>query len=256
MRRRSRASTERAFAIAAIILAAILLRRVFRPIEIGRPERGAPPAAESRSARRPSDGTGWPSFSFAAVVDRAIDGDTALLRSGEEVRYAGIDAPEAGEAFAEEARAANEALVAGREVELRPAGSELMDRYGRLLAAVHLAGGEDPDGICVNVELVRRGLASVYQTGPDSIQPDLRERLLEAQSEAISEGRGLWKDRLARAKKLGPELVSTRFRIHRRGCPELKYARPRRVMSVEEECRAGKSFCRRCRPLGDGPGPW
>ncbi|MGQ9591679.1 MAG: thermonuclease family protein [Planctomycetota bacterium] len=250
MRRRSRASTERAFAIAAILLAALLLRRLFRPIELRPPERAAPPAAESRSARRPSDGTGWPGFSGAAAVVRAIDGDTALLRSGEEVRYAGIDAPEAGEAFAEEARAANEALVAGQELELRPAGSELKDRYGRLLAAVQLAG-ESPDGLCVNVELVRRGLASVYQTGPESIEPALRERLLEAQSEAISERRGIWKDRLARAEKLGPELVSTRFRIHRRGCPELKYARPRRVTSVEQECRAGKSFCRRCRPLGD-----
>ncbi|MBI3003638.1 MAG: thermonuclease, partial [candidate division NC10 bacterium] len=51
-------------------------------------------------------------------VVRVLDGDTAVLASGERVRYLGINAPETGEPFAAEATARNAALVAGRTVTL------------------------------------------------------------------------------------------------------------------------------------------
>ena len=53
------------------------------------------------------------------------------------MRYLGINTPEIGQPYAEEARAYNEALVAGREVWLETDAQET-DQYGRLLAYVWL----------------------------------------------------------------------------------------------------------------------
>ena len=46
-------------------------------------------------------------------VARVIDGDTCVLENGERVRYLGINAPEEGDPYFEEATEANHNLVAG-----------------------------------------------------------------------------------------------------------------------------------------------
>jgi len=185
-------------------------------------------------------------ISFApGRVARVEDGDTIALSDGRTVRYLGVDSPERDEPFHDEAAAANRRLVEGSQVELRAGGRDAADDYGRVLAIVTTGGG----AVCVNVALVREGLASVYIVDPEAIRRDFLNELLRAQGLALSERRGLWGRVLETARNLREPLVATRLRIHRRSCPDSSRARPVPVMSLEEELKRGKSLCRSCRPL-------
>ncbi len=95
-----------------------------------------------------------------------LDGDTIEVGGKGRVRLLGIDAPELGAgfdtpaAFAQEARALMTTLVAHRYVELQSDG-ETFDRYGRRLAYVLR-----DDGLFVNAEMLRAGLARVSARAP------------------------------------------------------------------------------------------
>ena len=119
-----------------------------------------------------------------ARVLRVIDGDTIVISGQYRVRYIGIDAPEVGEPYYEEATEYNRYLVGGKTVEMETDVTD-KDRYGRLLRYVYV------DGTFVNAELVRQGYATVY---PRDRFPDNRyhDRLLEAQSEAQAARKGIW----------------------------------------------------------------
>ncbi len=73
------------------------------------------------------------------TVARVIDGDTCVLENEERVRYLGINAPEEGDPYFEEATQANSDLVAGKVVRLEPQDPS-RDTQGRLLAYVFLDG--------------------------------------------------------------------------------------------------------------------
>ncbi len=115
-------------------------------------------------------------------MERVIDGDTIVLQGGERVRYIGIDAPEMGEPWGEEAKMANTRLVAGKRVHLERDISD-RDRYDRLLRYVYA------DGVLVEGELVRLGLAKARAYPPDT---RYRERLQALEEEARQAGRGVW----------------------------------------------------------------
>jgi micrococcal nuclease len=123
----------------------------------------------------------------AVEVARVGDGDSIELESGERVRLVQIDAPELGEdeCYGEEATATLEDLLPpGSSVRLE-ADSRLddTDRFDRLLRYVHLGD------LNVNLELVRRGAASVwFVEGPGRYA----DELLDAAREAQASGRGLW----------------------------------------------------------------
>lgn len=208
---------------------------------------GGPPRAEQQPGVAPSEQQAFsPSSSppYTAKVAHVDDGDTIRLDDGRQVRYLGIDAPERGEPLFAEACTENRRLVGGREVDLSQGGPEKTDRYGRLLAIVEVRGQGN-----VNAALVRAGLASVYITGPKAIAEPVLSRLLEAQVGAISEQKGVWALRLTRAARPNEPLVSTRFRIHRASCGEIRSRSPPAVQSLETEFRLGKSLCRSCKPL-------
>ncbi len=115
------------------------------------------------------------------TVVRVIDGDTCVLENGERVRYLGINAPEEGDSYFEEATEANHNLVAGKEVRLEPQ-DPARDRGGRLLAYVFVSN------VFVNEELVRQGYAHV-QRPP---RAEYRNRLLMVQRAAWLEALGIW----------------------------------------------------------------
>ena len=130
-----------------------------------------------------------------ARVASVTDGDTIRVEiDGENlaVRYIGIDTPEVRdpvEPYGPEASAANERLVAGREVVLERDVSDV-DRFDRLLRHVWI---ESEEGwILVNLELVRQGMATVVTFPPDVKYHD--EVLLPAQAAARAAGIGLWGD--------------------------------------------------------------
>jgi len=117
-----------------------------------------------------------------ATVTRVLDGDTVELDKGHRARYIGVNAPEDGQAFYEEAKEANRQLVEGRQV-LLEFDVTTYDRYGRWLAYLYV------DGHFVNYELVRRGFANVYTVPPNVKYEEL---LRQAQRQAREEEAGLW----------------------------------------------------------------
>ncbi len=130
-------------------------------------------------------------------VVKIVDGDTAVLSGGRQVRYIGIDTPETrrrragaweevNEPFSAEACRANEELVLGRPVRLEY-DVERRDTYGRLLA--YLWVGETGQEVMVQEELLRRGLALLYTFPPNVKHVD---RFKAAQDEARRAKKGLW----------------------------------------------------------------
>ena len=104
-------------------------------------------------------------------VVRVIDGDTievcCLNGRPEKVRYIGVNTPETNhpakdvEEYGREAKEANRTLVQGKTVRLE-FDVDPRDRYGRLLAYVHLE-----DGTFVNARLVEQGFAQVMTVPPN-----------------------------------------------------------------------------------------
>lgn len=124
----------------------------------------------------------------AAQVVRVIDGDTIeVMLEGRayRVRYIGMDTPERGDWYYQEATAANALMVADQTVILVKDVSET-DRFGRLLRYVYLQ-----DGTFVNAELVRQGYAQVATYPPDVAHQEL---FVALQREARETGVGLWGD--------------------------------------------------------------
>lgn len=118
-----------------------------------------------------------------------VDGDTIRVEVAGEVlrlRYIGINAPERGTPFADEATEANRRLVAGARVRLQRDVSDT-DRFGRLLRYVWVE--RDGSWLMVNAELVRMGLAVARRYPPDTGYHALLE---EAQRQAREEGLGIW----------------------------------------------------------------
>ena len=98
-----------------------------------------------------------------------IDGDTIKLDSGETVRLIGINAPEEGQPYYEEAKSWLKEIIEGKNVSLEK-DIEETDQYGRLLRYVFL---EDKN---INIELVRNGFATVYIVEPnDKYETELEE---------------------------------------------------------------------------------
>jgi len=122
------------------------------------------------------------------TVARIVDGDTLDLADGRRIRLVQIDTPElgTGECYSRKA--------AGVLAELVPRGARIVleadprldatDRYGRLLRYVHRGG------LNVNLELVRRGAATVWFY--ESARGKYAGSLLRAAREAQGARRGLW----------------------------------------------------------------
>ena len=117
-------------------------------------------------------------------VKRVIDGDTIELANGQIVRFVGVNAPNNGEPFEEEATEANAKFVSGKTVTLEY-DTYTSDRFGRVLAYPMV------DGKNVVVELARLGLVKVtiYE---DRRKLKYQDELLKAQDEAKLRKRGMW----------------------------------------------------------------
>jgi len=87
------------------------------------------------------------------TVVRVFDGDTIELDNGDRIRLLGVDAPEIGEPFSEEAKLALEEMVLNKPVKLEKEPSLDKDKYGRFLR--YFFSGER----LVNCEMLRLGLA-------------------------------------------------------------------------------------------------
>lgn len=121
---------------------------------------------------------------FVGPVISVIDGATIEvlhLLHPERIRLSGIDCPEKGQAFGNQAKQAVSALVFGRDVWLDTHGQ---DKHRRTLADVMLR-----DGTNVNHEMVKEGWCWWYRKYAPA------DRVLEKLEKDAREGKkGLWVD--------------------------------------------------------------
>jgi len=125
---------------------------------------------------------------FTAKVIEVLDGDTVLIVRASgllKVRLAEIDAPEKAQAFGTDSTKSLTDMVKGKQVRFI---SQTIDQYGRMVA--HL----DIDGLDVNAEQIRRGMAWEYSNFHSN------KALIALQYEARQASRGLW----AQAKPIPP----------------------------------------------------
>lgn len=132
-----------------------------------------------------------PLGSPAYPVTEVVDGDTIKIEyngNQETVRLIGVDAPETVDPrkpvqdFGVEASNFAKNLLEGESVYLRLQTNR--DKYGRLLAYVY----RYPDGLFVNLEIIRQGYGFAYLTYPFEYADDFR--YFEAR--ARDTGKGLW----------------------------------------------------------------
>jgi endonuclease YncB( thermonuclease family) len=122
------------------------------------------------------------------LVRNVVDGDTIDVAMVGRVRLLGIDAPEIGRGFdpaapyAREARERLVSMVLNRWVRLEQE-APFEDVYSR-----HLAYVLREDGVFVNAELVRLGLARISARAPLARLDELRR----AEAEAQAFRRGMW----------------------------------------------------------------
>jgi len=115
-----------------------------------------------------------------------VDGDTLYVsgpRGEAEVRLIGVNTPETGECFYDEASTALASLVEGEDLVLVADRSDV-DQFGRSLRYVETA-----DGVDVGAELVAGGFAIARRYPPDD---DRADAYAELQDAAQADGRGLW----------------------------------------------------------------
>lgn len=177
------------------------------------------------------------------TVVRVIDGDTAVLDGGEEVRLLGIDTPERGEPFADSATVYLSRLILRKQVRLQQEFRK-RDNYGRLLAYVYV-----DDTLLANLTLVSEGLARVYLFPDDITDRTIIDRLIAAQRRALAANRGIWsvpvrpEDRYIGNRKT--------MRFHRPDCRSVsKTAERNKIVFDTREAALyeGYSPCRTCQP--------
>lgn len=123
-------------------------------------------------------------YTYRARCLAPIDGDTTRAYPASAVRplrLRAVEAPERGDPGGDDATEALRDLTEGREVDVLDGKP---DAYGRPVVHLHL-----DDGRCVNVELIRRGMARGSKRYRDRIHPLDFDR---AEAEAREAKRGLW----------------------------------------------------------------
>lgn len=117
------------------------------------------------------------------LVTNVVDGDTLDLNNSERVRLSGINTPETGECFYQEAKDALSFLTLGKEVYLEQDTTD-QGKYGRLLRYIYA------DSQLVNSALVYNGYARVY----DKYKEDTKkyEELKEFEQNAVEKNLGVW----------------------------------------------------------------
>lgn len=115
------------------------------------------------------------------------DGDTVTLldasKTQHKIRLAGIDAPEKKQPFGQRSKESLSDLVFNQEVQVE---TTKRDRYGREIGKV-LA-----DGVDVNLEQLRRGMAWHYKAYEREQSPRDRSTYSAAEKDARAARRGLW----------------------------------------------------------------
>lgn len=129
---------------------------------------------------------GASALAWEGTATRILDGDTILVRSRGttiKIRLYGIDCPEYGQPYSQEAKEAVRAMVLGKNIRIETMDT---DQYGRTVGLVEVHGR------LVNAELVRQGMAWVYARYCK--QAPLCRNLHALEDAARANKVGLWRD--------------------------------------------------------------
>lgn len=122
-------------------------------------------------------------------IVRVTDGDTVTLldeyQAQHKIRLAGIDAPESGMPYGQEATALLASLVLGQSV---VAHARKQDRYGRSVATVTLNAQD------VSLAMIQAGLAWHYRQYAAEQPKGEARAYAQAEERARTDGLGLWQD--------------------------------------------------------------
>lgn len=201
---------------------------------------------------------------MAYPVLKVVDGDTVKIDdAGKEttVRLIGVDTPETVhpsqpvEVFGKEASNFTKNLLLGESVYLRFDGNRT-DKYGRMLAYLYRA----PDGLFVNLEIVRQGYGHAYTAFPFQHM----ELFRAYERRAREAGKGLWGDTKVEAsesKASSPAIQAaptakdpddvtvyitrTGAKYHRAGC---RYLSKSQIPISLKDAKARYSPCSVCNP--------
>ncbi|MFA5770853.1 MAG: thermonuclease family protein [Patescibacteria group bacterium] len=119
-------------------------------------------------------------------VTEVSDGDTLKLSDGKTFRLYGVNAPEVKEPLFKEAKSFTENLVLGKEISFEQETNYKVDKFGRTLGYIFV------DGVNLNLELVRNGLARVVLYEKRA-KIKYQDELLSAEKEAREKSLGVWK---------------------------------------------------------------
>ena len=121
---------------------------------------------------------------YNMTVTEVIDGDTFYLGNGDKIRMLGLNTPESGKPYSQEATEFLTSMLMGKEVTLvNDSKNDDSDSYGRLLSHVYI------NDTLVNYEIIKVGLAFWY---PYTSGTDMDEMYEEAQHYASNNTLGLW----------------------------------------------------------------
>jgi micrococcal nuclease len=115
-------------------------------------------------------------------VSDIIDGDTIKLTNGERVRLIGINTPEKGQPYFQQATDRLEELIGSNPVKLEK-DEEDKDQYGRWLRYIYI------NDTFVNLEMVKSGFAIAYEFQPNVKHSD---KFNEAEQKARESEIGIW----------------------------------------------------------------
>jgi endonuclease YncB( thermonuclease family) len=191
-------------------------------------------------------------YTFISLILIALtitDGDTFVTDSGEKVRLIGIDCPESGQWYADDATALLDSLLSGKALRFEY-GDRRTDRYGRTLAYVFV-----DDTLLVNLELIKHGAATAFLKYPH----EREGAFLEAELVARRAGIGMWGSKTARpppkveSSKSKKEskgetvyITKTGKKYHRASC---QYLRKSKIPRSKKDAKAqGYGSCSRCKP--------
>jgi len=120
------------------------------------------------------------------TVTEVTDGDTLKFSDGKTFRLYGVNSPEVKEPFYEESKTFTENLVLGKEISFEQEVNYKVDKFGRELGYVFI------DGVNLNIELVKNGLARVVLYEKRA-KIKYQDELLSAEKSAKELRLGVWK---------------------------------------------------------------
>jgi len=118
------------------------------------------------------------------VVKKIIDGDTIEIENGQQIRYIGIDTPEYGEYYFEQAKLENEKMLSSKDVYIEKDILE-KDKFDRILAYVWV-----DKNILINNQLLEMGMAFPLFIPPNK---KYQELFIKSFEKAQASDIGVWK---------------------------------------------------------------